>query len=474
MSTDPQPLLLGGEWIRTKEIREVRAPYDGSLLGRVCWAGPEQIQSAIDRAIRGFHEFRKTPIHVRREILLHCANLIGERLQSLTKLLACEAGKPVLFAEMEVRRMKLTFELAAAELTRFGGERLPVDFDPRAERCECVTQRFPMGVVVAIVPYNWPFNLASHKIAPAIAVGNTLLIKPATATPLSTLELGRILMDAGTPPHVVSILPCKAELAQQWVQDDRVAMLSFTGSPAVGWFLKSVAGKKRVSLELGGNAAVVVHSDADLDWAIQRIVLGGFGYAGQICISVQRVFVHQEIYEKFKDRLAKATAECPYGDPMDPKIVCGPLIDQANAERIESWILEAVQNGARILVGGKRKGNLISPTLLDQVKPSMKVCREEIFGPVVTIESYQDWSEALQKVNDSPYGLQAGVFTRDVDRIYQAFCELEVGGVIANDFPTMRVDNFPYGGVKNSGFGREGVRYTMEEMTEPRVLFTRH
>ncbi|MBI4025524.1 MAG: aldehyde dehydrogenase family protein [Verrucomicrobia bacterium] len=481
MSIDPSsssgqiyPLLLGGEWTSGESVQEVRAPYDGALIGRVWRASAAQTEEAVQRAQRGFQAFRRTPAHVRRGILLRCAALIEQRQPQLADLLSREAGKPVTISTLEVRRMKLTFELAAAELTRFGGELLPVDFDERAENCECVVRRFPVGIVAAIVPYNWPLNLAAHKIAPALAVGSTLLVKPATATPLSTLALGHVLIDAGTPPDALSILPCPALLAQKWVEDERVAMVSFTGSAAVGWRLKSIAGRKKVALELGGNAAVVVHQDADIDRAVQRIVLGGYGYAGQVCISVQRVFAHQAIFDRFQSQLAEAVRRCPYGDPLDPKTVCGPLIDSANAERVEAWIQEAVQAGARILAGGERKGNILSPTLLDCVNPSMRVCREEVFGPVVTLESYNEWEDALRRVNDSPYGLQAAVFTRDADRIHQAFCELEVGGVIANEFPTMRVDNFPYGGVKGSGFGREGVRYAMEEMTEPKVLFTRH
>ncbi len=473
MAGETQSFLLGGEWITGKDTQEVRAPFDGALLGRVSRAGPAEIEEALVRAEHGFQIFRKTPTHVRRGILLRAAALIGERHDALVDMLSREAGKPVMFSAMEVRRMRLTFELAAAELTRFGGEMLPVDFDERAENCECLVRRFPVGVIAAIIPYNWPFNLAAHKLAPALAVGCSLLVKPATATPLSTLMLGRILMDAGLPKGVLSVLPCPAALAQKWVEDDRVAMLSFTGSPEVGWRLKSIAGRKKVSLELGGNAAMVVHEDADIERAVQRAVIGGYGYAGQVCIKVQRVFAHDAVYEHFSTQLAEATRQCLYGDPMDVRTVCGPLIDVANAERIESWINDAVKDGARILAGGTRKENILSPTLLDQVKPSMKVCRGEIFGPVVTLERYSDWSDALRRVNDSDYGLQAGIFTRDSDRIHQAFQELEVGGVIVNDFPTMRVDNFPYGGVKNSGFGREGVRYAMEEMTEPRVLFTR-
>jgi len=460
--------------MKGEEVQKIYAPYDGALLGRVWRAGATQARQAVDRALEGFQKFRKTPTHIRREILLRCAALISERHNALVDILSREAGKPVTFSAMEVRRMKLTFELAAAELTRFGGEWLPVDFDERAENCECIVRRFPVGVVAAIVPYNWPFNLAAHKIAPALAVGNSLIVKPATATPLSTLTLGKILMDAGVPRGVVSILPCSSTLAQKWVEDDRVAMISFTGSPPVGWHLKSIAGRKKVSLEMGGNAALVVHEDADLERAIQRTVIGGYGYAGQVCISIQRIFVHRPIYERFRAQLIEATKKCPFGDPMNSKTICGPLIDVVNAKRVESWIQEAVKQGARILAGGKRKGNLLSPTLLDNVKPSMKICREEVFGPVVTLEFYTEWNDALRRVNDSPYGFQAGIFTRDSDRIHQAFCELEVGGVIANDFPTMRVDNFPYGGVKNSGFGREGVRYVMEEMTELRTLFTRY
>lgn len=471
---DPHPILLGGEWVAGAETQEVRAPFDAARIGRAGRANAAQVEEALSRAAAATAKFRKTPTHVRRGILLRAAALIGERHDALVDILSREAGKPVMLSAMEVRRMKLTFELAAAELTRFGGEVLPVDFDERAENCECIVRRFPVGVIAAIVPYNWPFNLAAHKIAPALAVGCPLVVKPATATPLSTLMLGKILTDAGVPPGVLSVLPCPASLAQKWVEDDRVAMLSFTGSPEVGWKLKALAGRKKVSLELGGNAAMVVHEDADLDRAVQRTVLGGYGYAGQVCISIQRVFAHEAIYDRFAAKLAAATKECPCGDPMDPKTVCGPLIDIANAERVEAWIREAVKEGARVLAGGTRKGNLFVPTLLDNVKPAMKVCCQEIFGPVVTLERYSDWGDVLRRVNDSPYGLQAGVFTRDADRIHRAFQELEVGGVIANDFPTMRVDNFPYGGVKNSGFGREGVRYAMEEMTESRVLFTRH
>ncbi len=473
-SSKVQTFLLAGKWTAGEEIQEVHAPYNGALLGCVWRASANQIEQAVKKALAGFQEFRKTPTHFRRGILLRAAALIGERHDELVDILSREAGKPVMFSAMEVQRMKLTFELAASELTRFGGEALPVDFDDRAENCECIVHRFPIGIVAAIIPYNWPFNLAAHKIAPALAVGNSLLVKPATATPLSTLALGHILMDAGVPENVISILPCSSQLAQKWVEDPRVAMLSFTGSPAVGWHLKSIAGKKRVSLEMGGNAALVVHEDADLERAIQRTVLGGYGYAGQVCIAIQRVFVHQPIYKAFKEKLQRATQNCSYGDPMDPKIICGPLIDIASAKRIESWIEEAIKEGAKILAGGTRKGNLMAPTLLDQVKPSMKICCEEVFGPVVTLEPYTDWSDALLRINDSPYGLQAGVFTRDINRIHQAFRELEVGGVIVNDFPTMRVDNFPYGGVKNSGFGREGVRYAMEEMTELKTLFTRY
>lgn len=470
---EPQPLLLGGQWLAGEGKRESRAPYDGARLGDVACAGPGQVEEAVRRALEGFQSFRRVPAHVRRSILLKSAELIERHRARLVELLAREAGKPVMFASGEVTRMKLTFELAAAELTRFGGEMVPVDFDPRAEHCQCLARRFPVGVIAAIIPYNWPYNLAAHKIAPALATGNTLLIKPASATPLCTLALGEILLEAGVPAGVISILPCDAALAQRWVEDDRVAMVSFTGSPPVGWHLKKIAGKKKVSLELGGNAALAVHEDADLDQAVQKAVMGGYGYAGQVCISVQRVLVHRPVYDVFREKLTRATKECPTGDPFHPNVVCGPLIDATNADRVEAWIREAEEQGARILAGGCRTGNLVSPTLLDRVNPAMRVCKEEIFGPVMVLEPYADWEEMLRKVNDSVFGLQAGVFTRDSGRIRQAFETLEVGGVIVNDFPTLRVDNFPYGGIKNSGFGREGVRYAMEEMTEWKVLFER-
>jgi acyl-CoA reductase-like NAD-dependent aldehyde dehydrogenase len=472
-SGDVQPILLGGEWVEGESVQEVRAPYDGALIGKTWKAGKNQTELAVEKALEGFETFRHSSTRVRRDILLKAAALIGERHDELVEVLSREAGKPVMFSALEVRRMKLTFELAAAELTRFGGEVLPVDFDDRAEHCTCVVRRFPLGVVAAIVPYNWPFNLAAHKIAPALAVGNALLVKPATATPLSTLALGRLLMDAGVPKGVLSILPCSSSLAESWVRDERVAMISFTGSPPVGWHLKSVAGKKKVSLELGGNAAMVIHEDADLDLAVKRCIIGGFGYAGQVCIAIQRILVHKPVYEKFREKFIPAVQSCPYGDPMDKNTISGPLIDEANAVRIENWIQEAIKGGAKVSAGGTRKGKLLAPTVVENVKRDMKLSCEEVFGPLVTLESYENWNEALKKVNDSQFGLQAGIFTRDSQRIQEAFLKLEVGGVIANDFPTMRVDNFPYGGVKNSGFGREGVKYAMEEMTELKTLFTR-
>jgi acyl-CoA reductase-like NAD-dependent aldehyde dehydrogenase len=466
-------LIIGASRVRGASRQPVRAPYNGRLIGHAPVADKKQIEKCIRAAVLGFENTRRQPTYKRRMLVARVAELLKKYEQELTVLLAEEAGKPVDLALGEVRRAQMTFTFAAAELTRFGGEWLPIDQEPRVENYRCLVERFPIGPIAAIAPYNWPINLVCHKLAPALAVGSSVVVKAPTQTPLSTFRLGEIILEAEPPEGALSIFYAPHRIAEKIVTDERIKMLSFTGSPEVGWELKGKCGKKKILLELGGNAAVAVHEDADLEWASSRIVLGGFGYAGQVCIKVQRVFVHQRIYEKFRALLAAKTRSCKTGDPMKKGIVCGPVIDAASAERIMAWIAEAKAQGAKVLVGGTRRGNVIAPTILENIKPSMKVSCQEVFGPVMTLESYRTWPEALKKVNHSRYGLQAGVFTQDVNRIREAFETLQVGGVIANDFPTLRVDNYPYGGVKDSGLGREGVKYTMDEMTEPRVLVTR-
>lgn len=467
-------VIIGGHSVRGVSRQPIRAPYNGRLIGHAPVSDKKQIEKCIRASVAGFENTRRQPTHVRRAVLIRIVELLKKYEDELVRLLAEEAGKPVDLALGEVRRAQMTFTFAAAELTRFGGEWLPIDQELRVENYRCIVERFPVGPIAAIAPYNWPINLVCHKLAPALAVGSAVIVKAPTQTPLSTFRLGEIILEAGPPEGALSIFYAPHRIAEKIVTDERIQMLSFTGSPEVGWELKRKCGKKKILLELGSNSAAVVHEDADLDWAASRIVLGGFGYAGQVCIKVQRVFVHAKIYDRFRALLVAKTRACKTGDPLKKGVVCGPVIDSGSADRIMAWISEAKAQGAKLLAGGTRKGNLIAPTLLENVKPSMKVCRQEVFGPVVTLETYRNWPDALKKVNQSRYGLQAGVFTQDVNRIREAFDTLEVGGVIANDFPTMRVDNFPYGGVKDSGLGREGVKYTMDEMTEPRVLVTRY
>ena len=466
--------IIGGHGVRGVSRQPICAPYNGRLIGHAPVSDKRQIEKCIRASVEGFENTRRQPTYRRRAVVARVAELLKKHEDELTHLLAEEAGKPIDLARGEVRRAQMTFMFAAAELTRFGGEWIPVDQEPRAENYRCLVERFPIGPIAAIAPYNWPINLVCHKLAPALAVGSAVVVKAPTQTPLSTFRLGEIILEAEPPEGALSIFYAPHRIAEKIAIDDRIKMLSFTGSPEVGWELKRKCGKKKILLELGSNSAAVVHEDADLEWAAARIVLGGFGYAGQVCIKVQRVFVHAKIYDRFRALLVEKARTCKTGDPMKKGVVCGPVIDAGHADRVMTWISEAKAGGAKILAGGTRKGNVISPTILENVKPTMKVSCREVFGPVVTLESYQSWPVALKKVNRSRYGLQAGVFTQDANRIREAFETLEVGGVIANDFPTMRVDNFPYGGVKDSGLGREGVKYTMEEMTEPRVLVTRY
>jgi glyceraldehyde-3-phosphate dehydrogenase (NADP+) len=351
-----------------------------------------------------------------------------------------------------------------------GGELLPLDLQPDAEGRFGITARFPRGAMAAVAPFNFPLNLVAHKVAPALATGNTVVLKPASKTPVASLLLGEIATGAGLPPGVLNVVPAGTEAATRLLDDRRIRMISFTGSAAVGWGIRSRAGTRKVLLELGGNAAAIVEPDADLQFAARRCALGSFAFSGQICISVQHVLVARKVLDEFRSLFVRAVKELGTGDPRDEKTVVGPMISEVEAQRVESWVQEAVAAGATRLVGGGRRGSFYEPTLLEGTDASMKVGCREVFGPVATIDAYDDFSDALERVNGSVYGLQAGVFTRDVARVFEAFRELEVGGVIINDYPTFRVDHMPYGGVKESGLGREGVRYSMEEMTEPRLL----
>lgn len=464
-------LLINGKWIESQEKAVIRSPYDGRVVGTVSRASEKEMEAAITSATAAFETTKILAAYEKSAILLGTVEGLRKARRELVRTIVAEAGKPVTYAETEVERSILTFTIAAEEAKRIGGELIPLEVAPSAAGRTGITRRFPLGPVAAVTPFNFPLNLVAHKVAPALAAGNSVIVRPASQTPMSSLILGRICMEAGVPKGGINVVPSSVEVAQKLVTDDRIKMLSFTGSDDVGWGLKSNCGKKKITLELGGNAAVVVHSDCDLDFAAQRIAVGGFAYAGQICISVQRIYVEEPVFVSFKRKFLRAIRKSVgVGDPRKRTTVVGPIIDSASADRIMEWIEEAKRGGADILCGGLRKGNIIEPTVLTNVGPRMRISCREAFGPVVTLDPYTDFEEALTQVNNSVYGLQAGVFTRDVRRINSAFCKLDVGGIIINDYPTFRVDNMPYGGVKNSGLGREGVKYAIEEMTELKLL----
>ncbi len=471
------PFWVGGKWQKSGHKEEIRNPYNGEVVGVLHTATKDHLAAAIESAEKAFLESRNLPRYRRAEILSNIAAQIRQRKDEMTRLIVSEAGKPWQYAAGEVDRAISTFAIASEEAKRLSGEAIPMDWTPAGEGYWGVSKRFPVGPIAAISPFNFPINLVAHKVAPCLAAGCTMILKPPPQAPLTSLLLGEIiesaLSSAKAPEGMVNILPCPVDVAEAMVTDERIKMLSFTGSAKVGWYLKSRAGKKRVLLELGGNAGAIVHDDADLDWAAQRLAVGAFAYAGQVCISVQRIYVQELVYDRFLARFLEAVKGLKVGDPMDPKTVVGPLIDKASADRVKSWIEEAKGKGAKVLMGGGRKENIIEPTVISNVTPDMKVNCEEVFGPVVTVSSYFDFHEAVQAVNGSVYGLQAGVFTKDTKRVMDAFQNLEVGGVIANDYPTFRVDHMPYGGMKDSGLGREGVKYAMEAMTEIKLLVMR-
>ncbi|HWY68966.1 MAG TPA: aldehyde dehydrogenase family protein [Terriglobales bacterium] len=462
--------LLAGEWLADGERVSIHSPYDGKEIGVTWLAGRNELERAIAAASQACSELREIPSFKRKEILLKTAEAIGAHADTFVRLMALEAGKPVKAGRAEVERAVLTFTTAAEESVRIYGEYLPLDFIPAAEERWGIVRRFPVGAIAAITPFNFPLNLVAHKLAPAIAVGCPVVLKPAPQTPFCSLLLAKLILEAGWPPSALSVLPLTNEDAALLVADERIKLLSFTGSAAVGWQLKRNAGKKRVLLELGGNAAVIVHSDADLEQAVSRCVSGAFTYAGQSCISVQRIFVHAEVFDQFTAQMVEAAGRLQIGDPSNEKTDVGPMIRASDVQRVERWIQEAVTGGAKVLCGGKEKGSVLAPTLLSATAPQMKVNCEELFGPVATVEPYENFDSALEQVNQTRYGLQAGLFTRDAGLIFRAFEKLEVGGLIVGDVPTLRIDPMPYGGVKDSGLGREGIRYAMEEMTERKLL----
>jgi acyl-CoA reductase-like NAD-dependent aldehyde dehydrogenase len=464
-------LLCGKEWV-DGEAMDVRSPWDQGLVGRITVAGRNDARQAVHHAVVSIRRTRALPRWKRREILEDVAAALIEQKERFAQLIVAEGGKPVRLARAEVDRAVLTFKTAAEEAARLGGESIPLDLTEGNEGRWGLVQRFPVGPVLAITPFNFPLNLVAHKAAPAMAAGCPLIIKPAPQGTFTALALGEVILKAGWPEEALAVLPLSnADTAWLAEKEDRIKLVSFTGSAKVGWELKAHSGRKRVLLELGGNAALMVHSDwKDLDDAAQRTTYAAFHYAGQSCISVQRVFVERNIFQTFVWKVVELAAKLPNGDPANEATEVGPMISPGDAERVESWVKEAVNAGAKLVAGGERKGSIIEPTILTGTQPGMKVRDEEVFGPVVMIEPYDDFEEALAAVNHSKYGLQAGLMTRDSGRILTAYRELEVGALIVGDTPTWRLDPMPYGGVKDSGLGREGLRSAIEEMTEPRML----
>ena len=463
-------IYLAGKFIKTETELLVKNPYDSSEIAVTYLANKAIVEQAIAKAVEVEDELKNMPIYKRYAILMQISNAIRNDKERLASVLSAESGKPMRYALGEIERAAQTFLVAAEESKRIPNEYLAIDWTPKGHGKEGIVKYFPIGLIAGISPFNFPLNLAVHKIAPAIATGNPIILKPARATPLSVLELAKIIDQTALPKAAVSILPMDRKSGNQLVTDTRIKKLSFTGSPEVGWYMKSQAGKKKVTLELGGNAGVIVSNKAAIDDAVKKCIVGSYAFSGQVCIHVQRIFVHTAIFDEFTKKMISATKALKIGNPNDIKTEVSAMIDEKNAIRVEEWVNDAKADGAKILCGGKRKGTFYEPTIITNTKPEMSVCRLEIFGPVVTIEKCETFKEGIEQINDSQYGLQAGVFTDSGSEINYAFNKLEVGGVIHNDIPTFRVDHMPYGGVKNSGFGREGVKYTMREMLEPKLL----
>lgn len=467
------PYYLANRPVFENEDLVVFDKYTGEAVTKVALASEAVIQRAITAAVEAERAMRVMPAYERQAVLNHCVTRFTERAEELAQSLCIEAGKPIKDSRGEVTRLIDTFRIAAEEAVRQTGEVLPLDISPRAQGYTGMWKRVPIGACSFISPFNFPLNLAAHKIAPAIAVGCPFVLKPASLTPVGALIIAEVLVETELPLGAFSILPCRREGARLFTVDERLRLLSFTGSPDVGWELKTQAGKKKVVLELGGNAACIVDETADVEDAVERLIQGAFYQSGQSCISVQRILAQDSVYDELRDRLVAKVRSLVVGDPKREETFIGPMISEQEAKRLESWVAQAVAAGGRLLCGGSRTGAVMQPTLLEDVPPDQTVVREEAFGPVAVLGRYGSFDEALAQVNDSRYGLQAGVFTRDLYRAQQAWNELDVGGVVVGDVPSWRVDHMPYGGVKDSGLGREGIRWAMAEMSEPRLLVLR-
>lgn len=464
-------MLIDGEWVLSAATFEVINPYNGEVLGVVPKASKEDVNRAVQSARKAFKVMSEMPAYQRAKILERMSGLITENREEIARTIAREAGKAWKYALGEADRAAETFKFAAEEAKQIHGETIPMDASASGEGRLGFYMRFPIGVIGAIPPFNFPINLAAHKVAPAIASGNTVVLKPSSYTPLTAIKMGELLIEAGLPEGALNIIFGPGSTVGSWlVTHEDLAMVTFTGSPPVGKWIKNHSDFKKVTLELGSNSASIVDEDADLDWAVARNVVGAFANSGQVCISVQRIYVHQKIWDGFVKKFVAATQNQVLGDPVDPACDVGPMISETEAERAEIWVKEAIDGGAKILTGGKRRGAMFEPTLLTNVTPEMKVMRDEVFAPVVSLIPFEDFEKALAWVNDSRYGLQAGVFTKNLAHVTRAIREINVGGVMINDYPTFRVDQMPYGGNKQSGLGREGLKYAIEEMTNPRMV----
>jgi acyl-CoA reductase-like NAD-dependent aldehyde dehydrogenase len=467
-------LLIDGQWVDGGSALEVKNKYNGKIIGTLPTARREDVDAAIAAAERAEDVMADMPAYKRAEILFRTATLIRERADDLAKTIAAEAGKALKFARAEVDRAVSTFTIASEEAKRLHGETIPLDAVPAGEGYFGFWTRRPVGVIAAISPFNFPLNLVAHKVAPALASGNTLVLKPASTTPLSALKLCEILMEAGLPAGAINFIVGSGGTVGEWlVTDPRVDKITFTGSPDVGRHILSVAGIKKVTLELGNTSPVVVAPDADLDFVAKRCAVGAYYNSGQVCISVQRIYSEKQVYEPFAERFVKATEAMVVGDPLDERVDVGPMIDLKEVERVESWVQEAQTSGAKVLTGGKRDGMVYYPTVLSEVDDEMKVVSEEVFAPVASIISSDDFESALKQANNTKFGLQVGVFTKDIDRVFKAVKRLNFGGVIINDTPNFRADHMPYGGNRQSGLGREGVRFAMEDMTNIQLVAIR-